>query len=396
MIKVLHLTSSFARAGAELNLARLVSNMDKSGFQSTVVSMTRGYDRAMVQDLTKAGVIFTCLEMRAGVPKPMAVMRLMRVIRETRPHILQTWMYPADLLGLIVGKLARVPVILWYLQCTLIDMTKYRRLSGVVLRTLVPLSRISTAVLSNSQAGIRFHRELGYKPKEWIFIPNSLDLTEFKIAPAARRQLRQELRLRDEAFLIGLVARTDPMKDHPTFIRAARLIVNDVPDTNFVLVGICADVNNRGLLSIIRSEGLESRFHLMGPRSDVSTITAGFDIACSSSYGEGFSNTISEAMACGIPCVVTDVGDSASLVRDTGKVVRPKDPQAFANACRELIALSPQSRLALGMRARSRVEHLSIPSIVARYEELYKRFVTKRTFATADSAPMSNVSKHLY
>jgi glycosyltransferase involved in cell wall biosynthesis len=80
-------------------------------------------------------------------------------------------------------------------------------------------------------------------------------------------------------------------------------------------------------------------------------------------------------MASGVPCVVTDVGDSALLVGDTGKIVPPRDPQAFANACRELIALSPQYRFALGMRARRRVdENFSTSSIVARYQELYEGF----------------------
>jgi len=284
-------------------------------------------------------------------------------------------MYHADLLGLLVGKLARVPVILWNIRCTRLDMGWRSRL---VVRALIPLSGIPTAVISNSQAGVRVHRGLGYKPKKWVWIPNSLDLAEFKPQPEARLRLRRELQLTAGDIVVGLVARFDPMKDHVNFVRAAGLIAGENPRLNFALVGQGVDPSNKELLSLIQSEGLQARFHLMGLRDDVSSITAAFDIACSSSSGEGLSNTISEAMACAVPCVVTDVGDSALLLGDTGKIVPPQDPQAFAAACRELIALSPDQRLHIGMRGRERVrENFSLSAVVGRYQNLYQGFAAQ-------------------
>jgi len=376
MIKTLHLATSFGRGGAELNLARLASTMDSSRFSNMVVSMRRRPDALMVQRLTKAGVRFRCLEMRAGMPDPVGFVRLLQIVRQVRPQVLQTWMYHADLLGLLVGKLARVPVILWNVQNSLLNN---RWMSRLVLRALIPLSGLPTAVISNSQAGVRVHAELGYKPKKWVWIPNLLDLAEFRLEPEAREWLRRELQLSSDAFLIGLVGRFDPMKDHANFIRAAGLIASDNPNINFVLVGQTLDSANGHLMLLLRAAGVENRFHLLGLRDDVGRITAGFDIACSSSaYGEGTSNSVAEAMACGVPCVVTDVGDSALLVGDTGKIVPPRDPQAFAKACRELIALSPQRRLVLGMSTRRRVEaNFSPPSIVAQYQELYEGFAAK-------------------
>jgi glycosyltransferase involved in cell wall biosynthesis len=283
-------------------------------------------------------------------------------------------MYHADLLGLLVGKILRVPVIVWNVRSTLLDN---RGIARLVFRTLVPLSALPNAVIANSQAGVRAHCALGYKPRKWVWIPNSLDATEFRPDPNARKRLRRELQLGPDAFLIGLVARYDPMKDHANFIHAARLIASDDPTINFVLAGETLDLNNKHLMAMLKSAGLENRFHLLGLRDDVANITAGFDIACSSSaYGEGTSNSVAEAMACGVPCVATDVGDAALLVGSAGKVVPPRNPQAFANACRELIALSPQRRMDLGMSARRQVEEtLSTPSIVNRYQELYEGFV---------------------
>jgi len=376
MIRILHLVTSFGRGGAELNLERLACNMDASRFANAVVSMRRSYDREMVTRLNRAGVPFQCLEMRAGAPDPAAFVRLLKIVRAQRPGILQTWMYHADLLGLMAGKLARVPVIIWNIRSTLL---KNHGIGKLVFRALVPLSGVPSAVVANSQAGVRVHCAIGYKPKRWVWIPNSLDLSRFRPDPQAREVLRRELQIGPRTLLIGLIARLDPMKDHSNFIRAAGIITAHNPNVRFVMAGMGVEWSNSSLRSDLRSAAVENSFHLLGLRNDVERLTAGLDIACSASaYGEGTSNAIAEAMACGVPCVATDVGDSALLVGDCGKVVPSGNPEAFANACRELIALSPQSRSELGRSARRRVEqHFSTQSIVSRYQDLYAELATQ-------------------
>src|SRR5262249_26783526 len=162
-----------------------------------------------------------CLEMRAGVPDPAGFVRFLQIVREVRPRVLQTWMYHADLLGLLVGKMTRVPVIIWNVRSTLL---KNRGFGKLVFRLLVPLSPIPSAVIANSQAGVRVHCAMGYRPKKWVWIPNSLDLTQFQPDPQAHGSLRGELGLDQDTVLIGLIARLDPMKDHANFIRAAGII----------------------------------------------------------------------------------------------------------------------------------------------------------------------------
>jgi glycosyltransferase involved in cell wall biosynthesis len=245
---------------------------------------------------------------------------------------------------------------------------------GVVLRTLVALSAQPDIVLSNSQAGIRFHEALGYKPKRWLYVPNPLDLEKFRPDPNARAELRRELGVAPNVTLIGLVARFDPMKDHSNFISAGRFLSNYRADLHFVLVGRKIDTSNELLMQQIRSSGIADRFHLLGPRSDINRITAGFDIACSSSIGEGSPNVVGEAMACGVPCLVTDVGDSAMIVGHTGKVVPAKDPKAFAEACQSLLDIAPEERQRLGFCARELAEErFSLRSVVGRYETLYEQ-----------------------
>jgi glycosyltransferase involved in cell wall biosynthesis len=127
-------------------------------------------------------------------------------------------------------------------------------------------------------------------------------------------------------------------------------------------------------MRLIESTAVPRHFHALGHRDDIGHIIAGLDIACSSSaFGEGSSNAIAEAMACGVPCVVTDVGDSAFLVKNLGKVVLARDPRAFAQACRELLDMSPGQRSQLGLAARERVKTcFSLSSVVGRYEDLYQ------------------------
>ncbi|MEJ2726124.1 MAG: glycosyltransferase [Deltaproteobacteria bacterium] len=171
--------------------------------------------------------------------------------------------------------------------------------------------------------------------------------------------------------LVGYIARFDPMKDHPTFLAGACLLLKERRDVHFVMVGRNIDWRNRRLTAGI-PKTLSSNFHLLGERGDVERITAGLDIACSVSSGEGFSNVIGEAMACGTPCVVTDVGDSAFIVGDTGLVVKPRDPEGLVGAWRKLLDLGRGGRSQLGRAARKRIQdHFDISNIVKQYEALY-------------------------
>jgi len=164
------------------------------------------------------------------------------------------------------------------------------------------------------------------------------------------------------------------MKDHANFIAAASMLAASDPSLHFVLAGLGVDYSNGEVRRLVESTGLPHRFHLLGQRHDVARITAALDLACSSSLGEGSSNAVAEAMACGVPCVVTDVGDSAFIVQNTGKIVPPKDAQAFAQACRELLNLSHRERRELGLAARARVEEcFSLRAVVDSYQELYEQ-----------------------
>jgi glycosyltransferase involved in cell wall biosynthesis len=391
MIRILHLTSSFGLSGgAETNLLRLVCSMDSSRFRNTVATMTdlipQSVPGLLEAQLANAEVPVYSLHMRRGVPSPMAAARLFRIVRRVRPQILQSWMYHADLLGLLVGKLAGVPAIAWNLRCSSLDMAHYRLMSSVVRRVLVPLSRVPEIILANSYSGIRFHEQLGYLPKQWLYVSNLLDVADFRPSVKARKEIRRELRLSPDTRLIGLIARFHPIKDHGTFIAAASILANEDASVHFVLAGIGVDYDNAHLKRLVEATPVRDRFHLLGQRHDVNRVTAALDVACSSSISEGSSNSIAEAMACGVPCVVTDVGDSAFIVRDSGKVVPAKHALALATACRELLDLSTSKRRELGVAARLRVQRdFSMHAVAKKYERVYEHLISRANGATQNT-----------
>lgn len=373
-LKVAHLITGLATGGAEQMLYKLLSANDTERCHPLVISMV---DRGTLGDaIERLGVPVYCLGMRRGAVEPHSLWRLCRILRRERPDLLQTWLYHADLLGFFGAKLASVPHVVWNLRCSNMDLGSYSRLTRLVARTGTWLSRYPDAVVANSHAGQRFHESQGYRPRRWKVIPNGFDLSQFAPNPQARCQVRAELELPRDAFLIGLVARFDPMKDHETFLRAAQVLVQRQVEASFVMVGAGVDPGNPTLRRLVTELGLGERVRLLGERRDVARITAALDIASSSSRGEGFSNVIGEAMASGIPCVVTDVGDSASIVDGTGRIVPPGQADALAEAWIDLERIGPDERRRLGADARRRVqENFSLASVAAAYQDLYNQIV---------------------
>lgn len=389
-MSTLHVITTLDMGGAEMMLWRLLSCMDRSQFSNQVVSLTD--IGAIGQRIRAQGVLVHSLNMPNGRLTLVGLAKLWRLLHAIRPAILQTWLYHADLLGLIFGKLAGIRNICWNIRCSYLDLGKYRLSTKWTIRLCSLLSSFPQAIITNSRAAQEFHVHLDYKAKRWELIPNGFDLNKFKPDEQAKQRLLAELGLADNqktenreqetleknqnrVLLIGFVARYDPMKDHSTFIKAACLLVQERRDVHFILAGRDVKWEN-GLLARQIPDVWKDHFLLLGERNDMENITAGLDIASSVSYGEGFPNTIGEAMSCGVPCVVTDVGDSAVIVGKTGRVVPARDPEALAIAWKELIDLGDEGRERLGLAARKRIrDHFELSEIARKYEAFYSSLV---------------------
>jgi glycosyltransferase involved in cell wall biosynthesis len=363
---ILHLITGLDTGGAELMLVRLVERLDPRRHRSVVVGMTGPGSLAPV--LRRTGVEYFSLDMRRGWPDPRGLTRLMAILRRVRPEILQTWLYHADLLGLVGRALSRTSCrLIWNIQCT--EMAD----AGALRNLLAWSSAVPDAIVVNSLAGQHFHEAQGYRPRRWVHIPNGCDTAAFSFEMTARQALRCEWRIADDMVAIGLAARYHAMKDHDNFLAAAARLAARRDDAVFVLAGAGVDGANRPLAAAIAAHGLGERVRLLGNRDDMVRVYSALDVASlSSAYGEGCPNVLVEAMSCGLPCVATDCGDAALLIGEDGLVVPPRDPEALAAAWGQLAAAGPAGRQRLGGQARRRmVTDYDVAAITARHEALY-------------------------
>jgi glycosyltransferase involved in cell wall biosynthesis len=372
-MKVLHLITGLSTGGAEMMLYKLVSQIDRDKFEMHVISLTDiGPIGERIQSL---GVPVDALGMKRGIPHARMLFQLIRLLKKNTPDLIQSWMYHSDLMGGLAAKLAgNIPVV-WGIRHSNLDSEGNKRTTIWTARACARFSRwLPVKIVCCSEASRMVHKELGYDPDRMVVIPNGFDLNLFKPDLEEEGSIRQELGISEDTILIGMAGRFDPQKDHRNFIKAATLLHAKIPDVQFLLCGDDITWENRKLSKWIDEAGLPEHFHLLGRRNDIPKIMTALDISSSSSsYGEGFPNVVGEAMACGTPCVVTDVGDSALIVGKTGIVVPPGDPDALALAWKELIEIGKDKRRKLGYDARLRVrENFSLLSVVKRYEDLYK------------------------
>ncbi len=374
-LSILHIINTLGPGGAETMLYKLLSNLDRKSFDPGVVCLT-GTD-TVGEKIQRLQIPVLALNMRRNLPNPLDFLRFTRWCRLRQIDIVQTWMYHADLLGLLTSKLIGTSKLVWTIRGSCFPFNSYRPLTGFLLKLCSILSTVPDAVVANSDAGIRHHVSLGYPSKHMHLIPNGFDVESFQPDVSARHAVRRELGLEEDTLLIGLVARWNSIKDHSTFLEAASLIAREKKDVRFMLVGRGIEWATQGLAALIKVAGLQDKVILLGERYDMPRLNAAFDIACSSSITEGFPNTIGEAMACGVPCVVTDAGDSAAIVGDTGRIVPVGDAITFAQACKELIAMGHDGRRELGREGRKRIiSKYGLASIVRKYEDLYTRLMT--------------------
>ncbi len=372
MIGVTHIITALDPDGAEKMLYRLVSAMDGTRFENEVISLT---DLGpMTEKLQAAGIRVRALGMTRGSANPYYLAKLAGWLRKMpAQQIIQTWMYHADLVGGLAAKLAGCAGLVWNIRHSELHPGVDKRHTIWTAKACAMLSsRLPRRIICASEASRTFHEKLGYAHDRMEVIPNGFDLDLFRPDGNARDAVRRELGVGPSTLLIGYVARKHPVKDHRTFLEAAGLLHKQFPDVRFVLCGDGATQDDADLKNWSEMAGVRDACFFFGRRDDIPHVINAFDLATSSSTSEAFPNALAEAMACGVPAVVTNVGDSRSILGETGSVVPPRDPKALAQAWAALIQAGPDIRSRLGEAARARVQsHFSMPTVVRAYETLY-------------------------
>jgi glycosyltransferase involved in cell wall biosynthesis len=373
---ILYIITGLSTGGAEMMLYKLLSRINREQFSPVVVSLM---DRGTLGDRIEAlGIPIHTIGMKSGKLTPASVWRLIRIVRQLQPDLIQGWMthgnLAAQLASLFVPK--KVPI-LWNIRDSALSTIDTKTETLLIIKLLSYLSPLPIKIIYNSKAGAYGYEKMGYSSEKTEIIPNGFDTSLFTNSLEIRRRFRvEELGISEETLLIGLIGRFHPMKDHPNFFKAAKILSEKKTNVQFVLAGKSVDWDNQLLRRIIQELELTKHVYLLGERHDIPYLTAALDIATTSSYSEGFPNVIGEAMSCGVPCVVTDIGDCAWIVGDTGQVVPPRNPEALCAGWLKLIDMEVEARRDLSARARQRIEELfSIETIVQKYEQLYQEIV---------------------
>jgi glycosyltransferase involved in cell wall biosynthesis len=339
-MKIVLLARSLDFGGAERQLVLLARGLHERGHRVDVVVFYAG--AKLEDELKRMGIPVHDLRKRGRWDTIGFLYRAYRLVRRLRPRVLHAYLIAPNLVSVLLKVLLPDLRIVWGVRASNMDLRHYDRFSRVTFRAGCLLSGIADRILVNSNAGLEYHRRHGYPSARMRVIPNGIDTDRFRPSGDARRHTRAEWGVGHNQRIIGLAARLDPMKDHDNFLEAARMLAGERGDVRFVCVGDGPPDYRRALRRA--GEPLENvgKLRWEPARADMAQVLNGFDVATSSSrFGEGFSNAIGEAMACGVPCVVTDVGDSAKIVGPLGRVVPPSDPARLAAGWRETLDRHP-------------------------------------------------------
>jgi len=354
-IHLFFLIRSLNIGGTERQLVELIKGLDKNTFEITVGLF---YDEGILRKelIGIEGVSLLPLFKSGRLDIIRFCTRFITVLHRLKPHILYSFLPDANLVGLISGRIAHVKQIVWGVRASNMDVSRYDWLARTSLRLSAFLSRFSDTIIVNSFAGLRFHKDIGYETERIKVIPNGIDTKLFKPDHPSGIRLRDEWGIDEKTVSIGLVGRLDPMKDHATFLQAVKIFDQKEYNVRFVCIGEGKEPYKSEIHFLCMTLGLNGTLLWTGARSDMPAVYSALDIVTStSSYGEGFPNVIGEAMSCGVPCVVTDVGDSAIIVGETGIVVPPKDPQALADGWRSMLKRLNDKSYSIKEMARVRI-----------------------------------------
>lgn len=367
--RIAFIITGLGTGGAEHMLCKLIEVSRIESTQTMVISLLD--EGAFGERMRAAGAKVVCCHLN----QPRGLLKLFKaywVLKAFRPTILQGWMYHGNFIASLFGRLLPGKIsVFWSMRQTLYSLATEPFRLRIIIRLLAVMSHRIKGVIYNSSLSLQQHQRVGLVSPHDMMLPNGFDLERYRPDAACRQKTRVQLDLRDDAPLIGLVARVHPMKDHANFIAAAGLLSQALPKVRFLLAG--EGTASDEIKNLLQAAGIVERTLCLGRIEHTEELYPALDLlVLSSSYGEGWPNVLGEAMACGVVCVATDIGESRYIVGDTGAIVPPQNPQALANACEELLRRERSVLHNLGKQARERVfENFDIHAIFRKHVAIW-------------------------
>jgi glycosyltransferase involved in cell wall biosynthesis len=366
---ILHIISGLKVGGAEMMLHRLVIHTPCDKYRHVIVALDP--EGGMLERFQHDGVELHLFDFKRSPVREM--LRLTRLIRHSKPDIVQTWMYHADLIGGLAALLAGNFPVIWGIHTFQLQQGVSR--ATRVVRKLCAWSSnlIPSKILCVAEAARQTHALAGYNMDKCIVLPNGFDISAELLNSKDRNQLRRTLGVADDEMIVGVVGRFNPDKDYRNFLDAAGQVLARKSSVRFLMVGREVDADNQLINTWMYELGLPpSRFIRLGARSDVLRMLSAMDVFCSSSRSEAFPLVVGEAMSVARPCVATDVGDTARLLGKTGILVPAENASALACGLLKVLEMSSEQRTQMGNSARAWLAaEFSMQRYLSRLEQVY-------------------------
>jgi len=364
VVQVLFLIRSLNFGGSERQLVMMAAGLKASGVPVRVATFYEG--GPLRDELTRHGVECRSLKKRTRWDVVGFLWRWIQMARDCRPSVLYAFLGSANLMAIMAKPWLGHAKIVWSVRASNMDLGQYGWLDRILFQLECSLARFADRIIVNSTAGRDYVAARGFPKDKMVVIPNGIDTERFRPNPSSRERMRKEWGIGGHEFLIGVVGRLDPMKDQETFVRAAGVMGRQRQDVRFVCVGNGSDERRQALERLAEGLGLGKRILWKEAISDVATVYCALDLlTLSSAFGEGFPNVVAEAMACGVPCVVTDVGDSRMIVGETGIIVPARDPAALSKAWSMVLEWNAEKRALMSRQTRERiVRHFNVDRMV--------------------------------
>ena len=389
VIKVAHITTGLETGGAEVQLLRLLTDIDRSKFEMIVISLHN--ETYLADKIRELGLPVYSLQLKKN---PLNVRKAYSILKEFNPDVIHGTMYEGGVVGTLFNKfLPKKPPVIWTVHEPLEHYDKEPMRKRLQLRTWGLISKLPACMMYVSNLNKKQHLAWGFNNDKSIVIPNGVDTSKcFPNRPAGIK-VRHSLGIPDDAFVIGKIARFHRQKNHIGFMHSAALLAKTHPNVHFMLVGTNVDDSNEELVGLRKELGLEVKVHMLGNREDIPDVINAFDLATLTSFGEAFPLTLGEAMVSGIPCVATDVGDNDYIIGNTGIITPIGDDEAMAAAWQKMADIktnTPEIYAQKGQAARQRtLDNFTLEQQVKQHEDLYRNLYDSKNAPESGLIPES-------